>query len=172
MKQRKYTKRRQDTHQKQLAKHKQPAKQEYESRQKRHTEEKNQDMMLSAVMTIEAAVIVPTALIAILSLTMLGLKLHDIVIGNMTANEAAELYNYLPEDIRDAGNIESYGETRLQSVLSGMNYTLDIEEYKEGSRVHLGSESNERIYEDAGSRPEKLMRKLTLTDAFRAEGDS
>lgn len=123
-------------------------------------------MTLSGVMTIEAAVIVPVALIAILSMTVMGLKLHDKVIGNMTANEAAELYNHLPEDIRDADNIEGYGETRLQSVLSGMNYTLDIEAYKEGSRVHLGSGTDERIYEDAGSRPEKLMRKLTLTDAF------
>ena len=125
---------------------------------------------LSAVMTIEAAVIVPAALIAVLSMTAVGLKLHDIVIGNMTANEAAELYNHLPEDIRDAETIESYGKTRLGSVLTDMKYSLDIEEYKEGSRVHLLSEDDERVYEDAGSRPEKLMRKLTLTDAFKADG--
>ena len=121
---------------------------------------------LSAVMTIEAAVIVPAALIAVLSMTAVGLKLHDIVIGNMTA----ELYNHLPEDIRDAETIESYGKTRLGSVLTDMKYSLDIEEYKEGSRVHLLSEDGERVYEDAGSRPEKLMRKLTLTDAFKADG--
>ncbi len=122
---------------------------------------------LAAVMTIEAAVIVPTAVIAILSMTVFGFKLHDIVIGNMTANEAAELYNHLPEEAKDAGSIESYGETRLGAVLSDMNYTLDIEDYKEGSRVRLSSGEDERIYEDAGSRPEKLMRKLTLTDVLK-----
>lgn len=158
--------------QKQVAIKKQHANQKQDMNHELHTEREQHNMTLSAVMTIEAAVIVPTALIAILSMTVIGLKLHDIVVGNMTANEAAELYNYLPEDIRDTDYIEGYGENRLQSVLSGMDYTLDIEEYKEGSRVHLSSGGDERIYEDAGSRPEKLMRKLTLTDVFKAESDS
>lgn len=124
------------------------------------------DLRLKASMTIEASVIVPISLMAIVSMIVLGFKMHDIVIGNMTANEAAELYNHLPEDRKQAGDIESYGETRLQAVLSNMGYTLDIEEYKEGSRVRLGTGDGERIYEDGGSRPEKLMRKLTLIDAF------
>ncbi len=125
------------------------------------------DVRLKASMTIEASVVVPIALMAIVSMIVLGFKMHDIVIGNMAANEAAELYNHLPEDRKQAEDIEGYGETRLQAVLSGMGYTLDIEEYKEGSRVRLGDGENERIYEDGGSRPEKLMRQLTLIDAFR-----
>ncbi len=143
-----------------------------EIRESVEPESKRKREALSAVMTLEAAVIVPVTLIAVLSMTALGLKLHDIVIGNMTANEASELYNHLPDDIRDVDTIESYGESRLGNVLTDMKYSLDIEEYKEGSRVHLLSEGGERVYEDAGSRPEKLMRKLTLTDAFKADGAS
>lgn len=131
-----------------------------------HERSRKSDIRLKASMTIEASVVVPISLMAIVSMTVLGFKMHDIVIGNMTANEAAELYNHLPEDRKQSEDIENYGETRLQAVLSGMGYTLDIEEYKEGSRVRLGTDDGERIYEDGGSRPEKLMRKLTLIDAF------
>lgn len=124
------------------------------------------DIRPAASMTIEAAVVVPISLIAIVAVTIAGFKLHDIVIGNMTANEAAELYNHLPEDMKEDTYIESYGESRLEAVLSGMGYSLDIEDYRDGSRVHLSTADGERVYEDAGSRPEKLMRKLTLIDAF------
>ncbi len=126
----------------------------------------HKDIRLDASMTVEAAFVVPISLIAIVAVTLAGFKLHDIVIGNMTANEAAELYNHLPEDMKEATYIESYSESRLEAVLSGMGYSLDIEEYRDGSRVHLGTADGERVYEDAGSRPEKLMRKLTLIDAF------
>ena len=126
----------------------------------------HKDIRLAASMTIEAAVVVPISLIAIVAVTLAGFKLHDIVIGNMTANEAAELYNHLPEDMKDESDIESYGENRLKAVLSGMGYSLDIEDYRDGSRVRLSTADGERLYEDAGSRPEKLMRKLTLIDAF------
>ena len=65
-------------------------------------------------MTIEASLVMPIVLISIAAMIVAGFKLHDIVIGNMTANEAAELYNHLPEEAMDAATIESYGEARLQ----------------------------------------------------------
>jgi len=124
------------------------------------------EIKLRGSMTIEASLVMPVVLISIVAMIVAGFKLHDIVIGNMTANEAAELYNHLPEEAMDAAAIESYGEARLANTLSGMGYSINIEEYKEGSRVRLSTEKDERVYEDAGSRPEKLMRKLTLVDAF------
>lgn len=127
------------------------------------------DRYLNASMTIEAAFVVPVSLIAILAVTMFGFKLHDIVIGNMTANEAAELYNYLPRDSMDADVIEQYGEDRLENVLSDMSYSIDIEEKGDGSRVNLISDGRKRVYEAAWTRPENLMRKLTLADAFTAD---
>ena len=124
------------------------------------------EIRLIGSMTIEASLIMPVVFISIVAMIAAGFKLHDIVIGNMTANEAAELYNHLPEEAMDAAAIESYGEARLAKTLSGMGYSVNIEEYKEGSRVRVSTEKDERVYEDAGSRPEKLMRKLTLIDVL------
>ncbi len=128
-------------------------------------------LRLTASMTVEASIVVPISLIAIAGMISFGFKLHDYVIGNMTANEAAELYNHLPEDKKEAADIERYGDARLQAVLSGMGYSIEIEDYKDGSRVQLSSENGEREYEDGGSRPEKLMRRLTLADAL-TDGES
>ena len=127
------------------------------------------DRYLTASMTIEAAFVVPISIIAILAVTMFGFKLHDVVIGNMAANEAAELYNYLPRDRADDVTIEQYGEARLGNVLSDMKYSVDVEAKGDGSRVSLISDGNKRVYEAAWTRAEKLMRKLTLADAFTEE---
>ena len=129
----------------------------------------NADIHLKASMTAEAAFVVPISLIVILTAAMFGFKLHDTVIGNMTANEAAELYNYMPRDSADDAVIEQYGEARLGNVLSDMSYSVDIEAKGDGSRVSLISDGKKRVYEAAWTRPENLMRKLTLIDAFTAE---
>ena len=119
---------------------------------------------LRASYTIEAALVMPIALMAIVLMIGAGFELHDIVLGNLTANEAAELYGHLPEN-GDGQTIENYGAERLRSVLSDMEYSLNIEAYREGSRVELSDGTDTREYEDPGSRPEKLMRQLTLLDA-------
>ena len=41
-----------------------------------------------------------------------------------------------------------------------------MERYKDGSRVRLKYDGGERKYEAKLERPEKLMRRLTLTDTF------
>ena len=81
---------------------------------------KNQDnkYTLPASLTVEAAYIVPIALISITAVIVFGFKLHDTVVGNMTANEAAELYNYMPEDKADEAAVSQDGEARLKAVRS------------------------------------------------------
>lgn len=120
----------------------------------------------AASFTIEAAVVVPVSFIAIAGMISVGLWMHDIVIGNMTANEAAELYNYMSEDEADTDMLRSYGETRLGAVLSEMDYEFDIEGSDDGSRVYIGSDNSRREYELKSSEPEKLMRQLTLIEMF------
>ena len=104
-------------------------------------------------------------LFSVLLLIMAAFELHDIVIGNLTVNEAAELYGHLPEN-GDRERIEQYGNERLKTVLSDIGYTMKIEEYRDGSRVELEFADGQREFEDSGSRPEKMMRAMTLLDAF------
>ncbi|MDO4961284.1 MAG: hypothetical protein Q4E57_05450 [Eubacteriales bacterium] len=120
---------------------------------------------LPASFTIEASLVMPIALFSIALIISAGFRLHDIVIGNLVVNEAAELYGHLPEN-GDGGSIEAYGNSRLMNVLADTNYSMTIEDYKEGCRVELSFDGGGREYEDAGSRPEKMMRKLTLIEAF------
>lgn len=117
-----------------------------------------------ASFTIEAAVVVPIVLFALAGMISLGLWMHDIVIGNMTANETAELYSYRLEDEADSRELEQYGETRLGSVLSDMSYSISIDRYGDGSRVQLSTDKSDREYELNISRPEKLMRQLTIIE--------
>ena len=126
---------------------------------------RNQIPDLAASFTIEAALVMPVVLFSVLLLIMAAFELHDIVIGNLTVNEAAELYGHLPEN-GDRERIEQYGNERLKTVLSDIGYTMKIEEYRDGSRVELEFADGQREFEDSGSRPEKMMRAMTLLDAF------
>ena len=123
-------------------------------------------MTLPASYTVEAALVMPVVLLSVVLVIGAGFTLHDIVLGNLTANETAELYGHLPED-GDTQAIESYGNTRLSALLSGLGCSLEIEEFRDGSRAVLSFEDGSREYEDGGSRPEKLMRRLTLLDALK-----
>lgn len=125
---------------------------------------KTSSSCLSASFTIEAAVVVPIVLFALAGMISLGLWMHDIVIGNMTANETAELYSYRLEDEADSRELEQYGGTRLGSVLSDMSYSISIDRYGDGSRVQLSTDKSDREYELNISRPEKLMRQLTIIE--------
>lgn len=129
---------------------------------------KMQENDFTASFTIEAALVMPVVLFSVLLLITAGFELHDIVLGNLTVNEAAELYGHLPEN-GDRERIEQYGNERLKSVLSDIGYTMTIEEYRDGSRVELEFADGAREFEDGGSRPEKMMRSLTLLDTFKDE---
>ena len=118
---------------------------------------------LRASFTVEASLVMPVILFSIVFLIMAGFELHDIVLGNLVANEAAELYGHLPGE-KDEVLLEDYGNQRLGAVLSQIRYSLELEQYKDGSRVRLDFGEGTRVYEDEGSRPEKLMRKLTLVE--------
>ncbi len=124
--------------------------------------------MLPASYTVEAALVMPVVLASIALLITAGFRLHDLVLANFVADEVVELYGHLPED-GDTEAVEAYGNSRLSAVLSDTRYLVTVEEYLDGARAELTFAEGSREYQDAGSRPEKLMRSLTLLDAVLDE---
>ena len=121
-----------------------------------------------ASMTVEAALVMPLVLAALAAVIAFGMKTHDLVLGSLVTNEVTERYGHLPEG-RDTEELEEYGNLRLQNTISEMQYDLTLEEYKEGSEAFLQNAEGLRQLTDGGFRPEKVMRRLTLTEGILTE---
>ena len=120
-----------------------------------------------ASFTLEAALVMPVVLFCIVSMIIYGFGLHDIVVCNAAANEAAELMSHM-SDAQGRDGIEDYINRKTGNLQAG-EYRLSVEEYKDGSRISVFSDKGEREYEDEGMRPEKLMRKLTVLEMIFVE---
>lgn len=121
----------------------------------------------SAGFTVEAALIMPVVLFCIVSMIVFGFRVHDIVVCNAAANEAAELWSHMSES-QGREHIEEYINEKTDEMLAG-RYSITLEEYKDGSRAEVIDDGGDREYEDEGMRPEKLMRKLTVLEMLFEE---
>lgn len=119
--------------------------------------------VLKASFTVEAAIVMPIVFITIATLIRADIRLHDMAVGSLAANEAAEIYEKMTEDM-DAEYVEEYENERLGSLFSGNGYSLDLEENGEGSSVTVFVGDTELKYTGNAYRPEKLMRKLTIIE--------
>ena len=79
------------------------------SRKKTGTPEKAESIRCTAEasFTLEAALVMPVVLFCIVSMIIYGFGLHDIVVCNAAANEAAELMSHM-SDAQGRDGIEDY----------------------------------------------------------------
>lgn len=120
-------------------------------------------LVLRASFTVEAAIVMPIVFITIALLIRADIRLHDMAVGGLAANEAAEIYEKRTEDM-DAEYVEEYENERLSGLFSENGYRLKLEEDGEGSCVTVSIGDAELKYTGNAYRPEKLMRKLTIIE--------
>lgn len=124
--------------------------------------DKNRKRYAAAGFTVEAALVMPVVLFCVVSMIIYGFELHDIVVCNSAANEAAELMSHM-SDAQGRDGIEEYINRKTGKLQAG-EYKISVDEYKDGSRVSVFSDRGDREYEDEGMIPEKFMRKLTVLE--------
>ena len=105
----------------------------------------------------------PIVFITIALLIRADIRLHDMAVGGLAANEAAEIYEKRTEDM-DAEYVEEYENERLRGLFSEKGYRLKLEEDGEGSSVTVSVGDAELKYTGNAYMPEKLMRKLTIIE--------
>ena len=120
-------------------------------------------LVLRASFTVEAAIVMPIVFITIALLIRADIRLHDMAVGGLAANEVAEIYEKRTEEM-DAEYVEEYENERLRGLFSEKGYRLKLEEDGEGSCVTVSIGDAELKYTGNAYRPEKLMRKLTIIE--------
>lgn len=97
-----------------------------------------------------------------------GFQLHDRVVGNAVLNEGIELLGHTDND---AAELSARGSRRMEHTLSGKGFQVQIEADGDGFRGTAGGSRYQREMIDKGFHPEKLMRRITLLEAFGEENE-
>lgn len=119
-----------------------------------------------ASFTIEAAAVMPIVLIVLVSMILMGYKMHDIFYSNVSANIAVEIYEHLSENgTEDIDSVAASENNRLDLLFSGRDYSLSMEEMGEnGGSATVSGDGSTRTYEDWGFRPENTLRTVTVVE--------
>ena len=105
--------------------------------------DKNRKRYAAAGFTVEAALVMPVVLFCVVLMIIYGFELHDIVVCNSAANEAAELMSHM-SDAQGRDGIEEYINRKTGKLQAG-EYRISVDEYKDGSRVSVFSDRRRLI---------------------------
>ena len=114
-------------------------------------------------MTVEASLVMPIVLLTFFLLIRTDFRLHDIVFGNLAANEITELSGHRLDN--DTTDLEYYGTERMKNMLSGAG-SIKTERHGHGSVTIVDTAGKRRKLTDEGLRPEELMRAVTLAEGL------
>ncbi|MDO4266480.1 MAG: hypothetical protein Q4C63_08500 [Eubacteriales bacterium] len=124
---------------------------------------------IGASITVEASYIMAIVFVSLALLLRFGFQLHDRVVGNAVLNEGIELSGHTED--ADTDDLSARGSRRMEHTLSGRGFQIKIEKDGDGYRGTAGGSRYQREIKDKGFHPEKLMRRITLLEAFGEENE-
>lgn len=117
---------------------------------------------MPASFTIEAAYVTGIVIFCLAVLFRFGFLLHDAVVGTAVLNEGIERIGHSGDP--DAASVSARGKSRMEHALSGREFQVQIEEYKDGFRGTAGGNRYQKELLDKGFHPEETLRKITLLE--------